>query len=200
VNEFDPALAGELEWLSPPSTVAPDWTDVLARAGYRRRPVGAVVMAVLLVGIALLAAPALGVQGKVRELLGVDARPHLRFVAELQPVAGSGSGTVVAMPLRAFTRVGSDRTVGFTQTIGVTVRFSGLSGTATAARIRLVPPSRAAGRGFVVRLCGPCVSGTTLVIHRRGVILALLTGRATAEVATAAHPDGELRGQMFASR
>jgi len=201
VNEFDPALARELDRLAPTSAAALDWNDVLARAGHRRRrPVGVAAGAVLVLVVALLATPALGIRGRVGQLLGVHARPHVRLVAELTPVSGSGSGTVTATPVNSFTHVGSDRTVGFLRTISVTVRFTSLSGAATAGRIRVTPPRGSSGTGFVVRLCGPCTSGTTVVVRRRGLFLALLTGRGTAEIATAAHPDGELRGRILPSR
>jgi hypothetical protein len=146
--------------------------------------------------VALLATPALGIQGKVGALLGVDGRSRLHFVAILKPVAGHGTGTVDATPVRAFTHVGSDRTIGFAQAISVRVEFGGLSGAATVARIRVTAPRRPSGKGFAVRLCGPCSPGTTVVIRRRGLILALFDGRATAEIATAAHPNGELRGPI----
>ena len=200
MNEFDPALARELDRLAPASAAALDWNDVLGRAGHRRRPVGVAAGAVLVLVVALLATPALGIRRTVGQLLGVHARPHLRFVAELTPVSGTGSGTVTATPVSSFTHVGSDRTVGFTRMISVTVRFTGLSGPATAGRIRVTPPRGSSGTGFVVRLCGPCSSGTTVVVRRRGLILALLTGRGSAEIATAAHPEGELRGQILPSR
>jgi hypothetical protein len=200
VNEFDPALARELDRLAPPSRATLDWNDVLGRAGHRRRAVGVAAGAVLVLVVALLATPALGIRGTVGQLLGVHARPHLRFVAELTPVSGSAAGTVTATPVNSFTHVGSDRTVGFTQILSVTLRFSGLSGPATAGRIRVTPPRGSSGTGFLVRLCGPCNSGTTVVVRRRGLILALLTGRGTAEIATAAHPDGELRGRILPSR
>ena len=191
MNDIDPALAVELHRLAPPSAPALDWNDVLARAGHRRRrPAGLVVIAIVLASVALLATPALGIRGKVGEILGIHAGPRPAFVAGLTPVAGSGSGTVIAAPATTFTPVGSKRTVGFPPRLAVTIRFAGLSGPATAGRIRVTLRS-SSGTGFVIRICGPCHSGTTIVIHRRGLFLALLAGRGTAEIATAAHPHGE---------
>jgi len=197
VNDFDPAVALELDRLAPPAAALLDWSDVLARAGHRsHRRGGVAVSVVVLAAVALLATPALGIRGKVDALLGVDGRSRLHFIAILKPVAGYGTGTVDATPVRAFTHVGSDRTIGFAQAISVKVDFGGLSGPATVARVRVTAPRRPSGKGFVVRLCGPCRTGTTVVIRRRGLILALFDGRATAEIATAAHPNGELRGPI----
>jgi hypothetical protein len=200
VNDFDPALTRELDRLAPSSAAALDWNDVLTRAGHRRHPTGALVTAGVVVAVALLAAPALGIQRTVGHLLGIHSGSRPGFVAALTPLAGSGSGTMIAAAAVPFTPVGSERTVGFARRLAVTIRFSGLSGPATAGRIRVAPP-RGSSRGtYVVRLCGPCHSGTTVLVHRRGLLLALMAGRGTGEIATAAHPNGELRGRLIATR
>jgi hypothetical protein len=187
VNEFDPALSAELERLAPPLTAVPDWDEVLSRAAVRRRAAHALAPATLLALVALLAAPALGLLG--------SSSPGVRFAADLHAVAGAGSGSFTATPLRAFMHRGSKRVLGFTPAFRFTLRFEGLSGPVTSARIRVAPP--AGGRtGYTVRLCAPCRSGARLVLIRRGLALALSGGRGTVVVATARHPDGELRGRV----
>jgi hypothetical protein len=191
VNDVDPAFAAELELLSPRVPVAPDWSDVLARAGTRRpRTARAVALAAAGVVLVVLAAtPALG-------LLTRD-RPRLQFGAELHAVAGSGTGTFRATPLRAFRHPGSKR-VFFPPAFSATLTFSGLSGPATSARLRIA--ARHGTAPTVVPLCAPCHSGTTLVVRRRGLLLVAIDGRATVEVATTAHPGGELRGKVVRLR
>jgi hypothetical protein len=186
VNDIDPAFAAELELLSPRIPVAPDWSDVLGRAGVRRRRTPRAVALAASISLGVLAAtPALG-------LLSRD-RPRLEFGADLHAVAGSGTGTFRATPLRTFRHPGSKR-VFFPPAFSATLTFSGLSGPATSARLRIAP--RQGGAPTVVRLCAPCHSGTTLVVRRRGLLLVAIDGRATIEVATTAHPGGELRGPV----
>jgi hypothetical protein len=200
VRDRDPALSSALDRLVPPAVATPDWPDVLDRAGVRRRAPRTATVAVVLAGLALLAAPALGLRGHLRTLLGGAERPQLRFAADLRPTSGHGSGSFVTAPLRIFRPVGSKRVVGFTQTLGFTLRFRGLSGPATAARLRIAPPRRSGGTGSTVLLCSPCRSGRVGILRRRGLILVLMTGRGTVEIATAHHPDGELRGVVRPSR
>jgi len=200
VNEYDPALIAELERLAPRSAASPDWSDVLARAGVRPRPVRVALLLTLLVAVSMLATPALGVSGKVRQLLGIGARPQVQFVARLHPVSGSGSGSFSATPVKAFTQVGSDRTVGFTRRVRFTLRVADLSGPVTSAWLRITPPRASTGTESTVQLCRPCSETTTGVLHFRGIMLVLLSGRATVEVATRAHPEGALRGQIMAAR
>jgi hypothetical protein len=192
VNDIDPAFAAELELLSPRVPVAPDWSDVLARAGVRRptrTPRAIVLAAASLVLVVLAATPALGLLSR--------ERPALRFGADLHAVAGSGTGTFRATPLRTFRHPGSNR-VFFPPAFSSTLTFGGLSGPATSARLRIA--ARRGGRPAVVQLCAPCRSGTTLVVRRRGLLLVAIDGRATIEVATAAHPAGELRGNVVRLR
>jgi hypothetical protein len=200
VNDFDPALVVELDRLAPPSATPLDWSDVLARAGRRRTSMGVPVVVAVFAAVAVLATPALGIRSRVGDLLGLHGGPRPGFVAALTPVAGSGSGSLVAAPVRPFTPVGSQRTVGFSRSLAVTIRFSGLSGPATTGLLRVTPPRGSAGSGYVVRLCGPCRSGATIQIQRRGLFLALLAGRGTAVIATAAHPTGELQGRLLPTR
>jgi hypothetical protein len=185
MTDVDASIAAELELLSPRVSTAPDWNDVLARAGVRRHTPPLVALAAALV-LVLAAAPALA-------LLARD-RPRLEFGADLHPVAGSGSGTFRATPLRTFRHPRSTR-VFSPPAFSAKLTFSGLSGPATSARLRIAP-SRPGGPATVVRLCAPCRSGTTLLVRRRGLLLVAIDGRATVEVATAAHPRGELRGKV----
>jgi hypothetical protein len=200
VNEYDPALVAELERLAPSLPASPDWNDVLRRADVRARPARAVLVVALLVAVSALSAPALGVSGKVRQLLGIGARPQVQFVARLHPVSGSGSGSFSATPVKAFTQVGSDRTVGFTRRVRFTLRVADLSGPVTSAWLRITPPRASRGTESTVPLCRPCSATTTGVLRFRGIMLVLISGRATVEVATRAHPEGELRGQIMAAR
>jgi hypothetical protein len=202
MNELDPAVTAVLDRLSPVRPAAPDWPDVLASAGARRRTPRSLALAALVLVLALLAAPAFGLGGPIRTLLGVGERQQLRLVAKLRPVAGSGSGSgeFVATPLRSFRHVGSSRVAGFTPAVSYTLRYRGLSGPVTSARLRVRPMRGGRGSGFTVRLCGPCPSGAQVVLRRRGIMLVLLTGRGTVEVATRRHPGGELRGRVLPAR
>jgi len=197
VNVFDPELAATLERLAPAGATEPDWADVLARARGGSRSRRGLAAAALLAALALLAAPALG----LRTLIG-GARPHLQLVARLEPVAGTGSGSLVLTPAGTFTHPGSNRVeVWFgLRKIGYALRFQGLSGPATSARLVVAPPRRGHGRGYTVRLCAPCTSGFHGVIRLRRLVFAVLARRATVEVDTARHPDGELRGRILARR
>lgn len=200
MNELHPTVTAVLDRLSPVRPAAPDWPDVLARAGASRRTPRALALAALVVLLALLAAPAFGLGGPIRTLLGVGERQQPTLVAKLRPVAGSGSGEFVATPLRGFRHVGSSRVAGFTTAVSYRLRFRGLSGPVTSARLRVRPLRGRPGSGFTVRLCGPCSSGAQIVLRRRGILLVLLTGRGTVEVATRSHPGGELRGRVLPAR
>jgi len=200
MTDYDPGLVAELERLAPPSSASADWRDVLDRADVRTLPVRTVLV-VALVAVSMLAAPALGVPGKVRQLLGIGSRPQVEFTAPLRPVTGSsGSGRFSATPLKAFTAIGSNRVVGFTQSVRFTLRLTGLSGPATSARLRISSPRTATRGESTVLLCRPCTATTTGVLRRRGIVLVLLTGGGTVEVATPAHPEGELRGRVLPRR
>ena len=135
MNNVDPALALELDRLAPRGAAAPDWNDVLARSGHGRPPVGGVAAAIVVLVVALLATPALGIRSTVGDLLGIHGGPRAAFIAALTPVAGSGTGTVIAAPAMAFTPVGSQKKLGFSPSLAVTIRFSGLSGPATTGRM-----------------------------------------------------------------
>jgi CHRD domain len=73
--------------------------------------------------------------------------------------------------------------------------FSGLTGAAGAAHVHIAPRGQAGP--VAVPLCGPCVSpasGTANI--DASVVNALETGRAYANVHTAANAPGEIRGQI----
>jgi hypothetical protein len=199
MTELDPVFAGVLDRLAPADGAPADWADVLGRARRPRRRVYAAtgvaaVAAVLVVGVAT---PAFGLGTPLRGLLGLDKRPRIAVAARLLPIAGSGSGTFTASPPTVLAPVGRKRPVGFPLRIDYALTFRGLSGPATEARLRVAPPVRGKGSGFVVRLCAPCRSPLHGSVSHVGLGLALLTGRTTVEVATAAHPDAELRGQAM---
>ena len=203
MTEIDPALARTLERLAPCEPAPPAWDDVLSRARRGRRGrmlAGAAVAAVVAVAVVGLATPALGLETPFRGLLGFDKRPPLELTAHLTAVAGSGSGTFFARPFASFTPVGSGRAAGFPPHVGYLLAYRGLSGKATEVRLRAAPPIRGKGTGFVVHLCGPCKSPMRGTIRHPGLALALLVGRVSVEVATAAHPDGELRGRVVPRR
>jgi hypothetical protein len=203
MTEFDPVFAHALDRLAPAGAAAPDWADVIARSGRRGRRRAAWAAAVAVAAAALVVAvatPALGLDTPFRGLLGFDKRPRIAVTAKLLPVAGSGSGTFTASPPTVFAPVGRKRPLGFPLRIDYVLTFRGLSGPATEARLRVAPPIRGKGSGFVVRLCRPCRSPLRGSAQHVGLGLALLTGRITVEVATAAHPDGELRGQAMLKR
>jgi hypothetical protein len=198
VTDVDSTLAAALERLAPRVPASPDWGEVLNRAGARRYAVRWAALALAAALVALAAAPAFGLHGLFR----ADKRPRVHFAAELQAVAGSGSGSFTAEPLHSFWHVqhGTTRLAGFSRPLRFTLRFDGLSGPATSARLVVAPPRRGRMHGYSVRLCSPCASGAHGVLRRRGLILAFLPGRATVVVVTARHPDGELRGQVVPRR
>jgi len=202
VTDFDPVFAASLDRLAPEEPAAPDWGDVLARSGRggRRRAAWAAVAAAAAAALGVGVATAAGVETPLRGLLGLDKRPVLTATAKLLPVAGSGSGTFSARPGPILVPIGQKRPLGFPLRISYVMTFRGLSGPATEARLRVAPPIRRPGIGFVVRLCGPCRSPAHGWATHRDLVMALLTGRVTVEIATAKHPDGELRGQAMLHR
>jgi CHRD domain len=73
--------------------------------------------------------------------------------------------------------------------------FSGLTGAAGAAHVHIAP--RGQPGPVVVPLCGPCVSPASGTANIDASVLnALETGRAYANVHTAANAPGEIRGQI----
>ena len=202
MTDFDPVLAATLDRLAPAEAGAPDWADVLARTRRRgrRRAAWAVAAAVGAAVLGVGVATGAGVETPIGGLLGLGKRPPLTATASLLPVAGSGSGTFAARPGPVFAPVGKERPLGFPLRISYVLTFRGLSGSATEAWLRVAPPLRRKGSGFVVRLCGPCRSPLHSWASHTDLVIALLTGRVTVEVATAKHPDGELRGQAMLRR
>lgn len=76
--------------------------------------------------------------------------------------------------------------------------YSGLSGPATGAAIHIAPAGHAAAA--LTRICAPCapVSHGSLSMSA-GQAASLKTNAAYVEVSTAAHPGGEIRGQIVRS-
>jgi CHRD domain-containing protein len=76
-----------------------------------------------------------------------------------------------------------------------TLKFSGLTGPATAAHIHM--GAKGVSGPVVVPLCGPCkttVTGTASV--SAAVLSAIKKGKAYVNVHTAKYPAGEIRGQL----
>lgn len=76
-----------------------------------------------------------------------------------------------------------------------TLKFSGLTGPATAAHIHLGSVGKAGP--VAVPLCGPCTSPATgTVAISAATIRAIEKGAAYVNVHTAKYPNGEIRGQL----
>jgi Cu/Zn superoxide dismutase len=87
--------------------------------------------------------------------------------------------------------------LGSTGTIAWRLRFSGLTGRATAAHIHIAPRGRPGP--VAVALCGPCRSGARGTANLTSAVLtALEAGRAYVNVHTARNAPGEIRGQIRA--
>jgi CHRD domain len=76
--------------------------------------------------------------------------------------------------------------------------YSGLSGPATGAAVHIAPAGHAAAA--LTRICAPCapVSHGSLSMSA-GQAASLTTNSAYVDVSTAAHPGGEIRGQIVRS-
>lgn len=78
------------------------------------------------------------------------------------------------------------------------LRFSGLTGPATAAHIHMGKPG--VPGPVLVPLCGPCKNGQSGTAKiSKAVIAALEAGRTYVNVHTAGNPGGEIRGQVKVS-
>lgn len=76
-----------------------------------------------------------------------------------------------------------------------TLKFSGLTGPASAAHIHMGSVGKAGP--VLVALCGPCSSPATgTVAVSAAVIKAINKGAAYVNVHTAKYPNGEIRGQL----
>ena len=76
-----------------------------------------------------------------------------------------------------------------------TLKFSGLTGPATAAHIHMGSVGKAGP--VVVPLCGPCTSPVKGNVRiSAAVIKAIRKGAAYVNVHTAKYPNGEIRGQL----
>jgi hypothetical protein len=76
-----------------------------------------------------------------------------------------------------------------------TLKFSGLTGAASAAHIHLGPKGKAGP--VIVPLCGPCKSPATgTVTLKAAVVKQIEAGKTYVNVHTAKFPAGEIRGQL----
>ena len=79
----------------------------------------------------------------------------------------------------------------------LTLKFSGLTGPATAAHIHM--GAKGVSGPVVVPLCGPCKSPLSKTVSiSASVIAAIKKGKAYVNVHTAKYPAGEIRGQLAA--
>ena len=76
-----------------------------------------------------------------------------------------------------------------------TLKFSGLTGPASAAHIHM--GAKGVSGPVVVPLCGPCKSPLSKTVSlSASVISAIMKGKAYVNVHTAKYPAGEIRGQL----
>jgi len=76
-----------------------------------------------------------------------------------------------------------------------TLKFSGLTGAASAAHIHMGSVGKAGP--VIVALCGPCTSPVTGTVPvSAAAIKAIRKGAAYVNVHTAKYPNGEIRGQL----
>jgi hypothetical protein len=79
--------------------------------------------------------------------------------------------------------------------ITFTLKFSGLTGPATAAHIHM--GAKGVAGPVIVPLCGPCKSTVKATMPVTAAALkAILAGKAYVNVHTAKFPNGEIRGQL----
>jgi CHRD domain-containing protein len=76
-----------------------------------------------------------------------------------------------------------------------TLKFSGLTGPATAAHIHM--GAKGVSGPVVVPLCGPCKATVSKTVPvAASVVAAIKKGKAYVNVHTAKYPNGEIRGQL----
>jgi mono/diheme cytochrome c family protein len=116
---------------------------------------------------------------------GQGAAPKTyKVTAKLAAKTGSGKGTFTGTLTRSTTTSGK---------LVWKLVYSGASGpvTATQVRLRATP---------LVKLCGPCPSGShKTTALRTASLAAIIGGKATLTAATKAHPLGELVGKLKAT-
>lgn len=114
----------------------------------------------------------------------VSASKTYKVTAKLAAKTGSGKGTFTGTLTRSSTTSGK---------LTWKLVYSGASGPVTATQVRL--------RGIpLVKLCGPCPSGShKTTALRTASLAAIIGGKATLTASTKAHPRGELVGALKAS-
>jgi hypothetical protein len=190
MNDLDPRVRESLDgWrLSP----APDWEDVLRRARERRRLAPGPRTALLLGVALLLAAPALGVGGRLSDLLGRSDRPGLRLGAALSTPGGAQVGSLSLRTSRLFVSVGRGRAATVPHPIphpfaprgsvlGLRVPLTWtlqLGSAAQGGEARLERTARDGRRHVVARLCTSCPERTSGRLRLgRASLGALFSGR-----------------------
>jgi hypothetical protein len=194
MTEIDGALRATLDELVPPFAADADWADVLRRAGVRRAgrasPRAAVAIAALAAGIALLAAPALGLGDRLRELVGADARDDVAlFRARLAAPDGTRAGSfTVAVESRDVRRPGAGRLRLFTGPLRWTLTYRGVGGAPRAAHVHV-------GRRSYT-LCAPCPPMRASGTLARSTAHLLASDRAAVDVHGARGAGAALRGRV----
>lgn len=114
----------------------------------------------------------------------VSASKTYKVTAKLAAKTGSGKGTLTGTLTRSSTTSGK---------LAWKLVYSGASGPVTATQVRL--------RGIpLVKLCGPCPSGShKTTALRTASLAAIIGGKATLTASTKAHPLGELVGALKAA-
>ena len=131
---------------------------------------------VLLLGIVVLASAGIAYAASTPVMIGTT----LTAAAD-HATASHGKGT--------FTGDITGRKLKFT------LRFSGLTGAASAAHIHM--GAKGVSGPVVVPLCGPCKSPLSKTVSlSASVISAIKKGKAYVNVHTAKYPAGEIRGQL----
>jgi hypothetical protein len=184
---------------------APDWDDVLARAGVSPRPRRAVLsrrtaaVGGLIAAVLLLTLPGIGIGGRLQDLVAGSSPPGFELRASLAGPGGRSIGSVTLHTSRLFVAV-SPQTGRILRPVVPrrplqplqlrwTIDLTG-GAMATSARIERAGPST----HVFARLCAPCRDGAHGVIHLdRAGLTALFGRRAVAVVET---NEGQVRGVL----
>jgi hypothetical protein len=200
LTEFE-RLRAALDASMPPFREDGDWGDVLRRAdvvtaGIRLRTprTAAATLAAALAVVALLAAPALGLGDRIRDLIGSSSGPNpVLFNAELRSPDGATTGTFTVRISRLNVRRPGGRPLRlFKPPFRWTLVYREVPSRVTSAHVHV------GQRTYT--LCTPCPSSrATGTLERRGLrLLETAADRAVVDVHTAAQPEGALRGRVEA--